>query len=82
MSHERSSGLSTRLVADLELIENINPGVVNYENLLYPYNNDYSDKSLNPVTIYNTLDQQIFDNSLLHIQVLYKILITTTLLKI
>ena len=77
----QSSGLSVRSIPDLTLVENINPGLINYDNLLYPYNLD-NDKLLEYKLLYILTTTQIFKNSLQHIKVLYKILITLTLINL
>ena len=80
LQNSQSSGLTVRSIEDLGLIENINPGLINYDNLLYPYN-----FSNNKLTVYKNLNtiitNQIFTNVLLYIKVIYKTLIILTLIR-
>jgi hypothetical protein len=76
--NSQSDGLTTRAAANLSLIENINPGLINHDNLLYPYNTQ-TPQTDDYVALFSTLNDDIFNRTLHSVTTIYTILILLTL---
>jgi hypothetical protein len=76
--NSQSDGLTTRVAPNLTLIENVNPGLINYDSLLYPYNMQ-TPHSENYTMLYSDINHAIFKKTLHFVQVIYSILILLTL---
>jgi hypothetical protein len=79
--NSRSDGLTTRVATDLSLIENINPGLINHDGLLYPYNSDTPTPG-DYLTLYNNINSNIFNKTLHYLTTTYTIMILLTLLRL
>jgi hypothetical protein len=76
--NSQSDGLTTRTAASLSLIENINPGLINHDGLLYAYNTKTPSQD-DFIVLYGTMGDALFNRLLYYAATLYKILILSTL---
>jgi hypothetical protein len=73
-----SSGLATRDITNLPLSESINPGLVDYDSLLYPYTTVPSTRT-EDLELYNSLLEVNFSSTLNYVTASYHTLVLLTL---
>jgi hypothetical protein len=78
LSHSRSEGILARTASDLVLVENMNPGVIDHDNLLYPYNTEL-DALETSATLYMAVIDSMFNSTLRYVTLIHNMLILLTL---
>jgi hypothetical protein len=76
--NSQSDGLTTRKISSLSLIENINPGLVNYDSLLYAYNTQTPQRH-NHLLLYTAMNDILFERTLHYNTTIYKIFVILSL---